>query len=126
MKLLGINDDADTCGLCGKTHLKRVMWIEDDEGNVDQYGTTCGAKKLGLNGKYETPEAVRDAFNLQEKRRINRERAEQSAQKRANETGESIAIMRNGTAYTGVTERQLNSNFYLYARSVLVKWIDPS
>jgi hypothetical protein len=55
--LKGINDDQDTCSCCGKTGLKRVMWLMelDAEGNesgeVFPMGTTCGAKKLGMSSK---------------------------------------------------------------------------
>jgi hypothetical protein len=54
-KLKGINGDSDTCELCGKTNLKKVMWLAelDPDGNelgfVFAVGTTCGAKKLGLS-----------------------------------------------------------------------------
>lgn len=48
---LGINDDRDTCECCGRTNLKRVVWIEDTEtGEVKHYGTTCAtnpAKAFG-------------------------------------------------------------------------------
>lgn len=53
--LKAINDEAETCSICGKVHLKRVMWIVelDQDGNpmgdVFNCGTTCGAKLLGLS-----------------------------------------------------------------------------
>lgn len=58
-KLKGLNDDHDTCEICGKTNLKRVMWLveinEDEEeiGEAFAAGTTCGAKKLGLKQRSE-------------------------------------------------------------------------
>lgn len=51
--LKGVNDEAETCVVCGKVELKRVMWIVelDADGNEISEpfhcGTTCGAKLLG-------------------------------------------------------------------------------
>jgi hypothetical protein len=55
-KLYGINDDTDECAKCGKTGLKRVMWIaETVDGEAiadpDPYGTTCGARLLGIRAR---------------------------------------------------------------------------
>jgi hypothetical protein len=47
--LKAINDEESKCSVCGKTHLKRVMWIEDvDAGEVMNVGTTCGRRLLGV------------------------------------------------------------------------------
>ena len=52
-RLVGINDDAHTCSCCGRSDLKRVLWLLplDQDGNADgeaiPYGTSCGAKALG-------------------------------------------------------------------------------
>lgn len=44
-RILGINDDRDACDCCGKTGLKRVVWIEDTEsGEIRCFGTTCASK----------------------------------------------------------------------------------
>ena len=54
LKIMGINDDSDTCECCGKTNLKKVVWIAeaDIDGNVFTepvaYGTTCAGKILGV------------------------------------------------------------------------------
>lgn len=58
-KLKGINDDYDTCEVCGKTNLKRVMWLveisEDGDEITEAFpaGTMCGAKLLGLRLRSE-------------------------------------------------------------------------
>ena len=44
-QIKGINDEQDTCSCCGKSGLKRVVWIEDKEtGDVDHFGTACAAQ----------------------------------------------------------------------------------
>ena len=40
-KLLGINADKDFCEHCGKTHLKKVVWIELDDGTIQHVGCDC-------------------------------------------------------------------------------------
>ncbi len=60
-KVLGVNDEAEDCECCGKTGLKRVVWIEDTETlKIQHFGTTCAespAKAFGL--KKEIKKAVR-------------------------------------------------------------------
>lgn len=68
-EVLGINDDRDTCECCGRSGLKRVVWIRDREADtVRHFGTTCAlkpAKGFGLDA--EIREAIRgaDAFRKQ-------------------------------------------------------------
>ena len=41
-QIKGIDDTQDTCSCCGKTGLKRVVWIEDKQtGNIECFGTSC-------------------------------------------------------------------------------------
>jgi hypothetical protein len=58
----GINDEQDSCSCCGKTGLKRVVWIEDTEtGDINHFGTSCAtqpAKCFGIS-KSEINSAVR-------------------------------------------------------------------
>jgi len=51
-KIKGINNDTDTCSCCGKTGLKRVVWLEEIDGTADPapYGTSCAARLLGMTG----------------------------------------------------------------------------
>lgn len=52
-RIMGCNDDFDTCDCCGKTGLKRVVMLApvDPDGNLEgdpsPYGTSCAAKLLG-------------------------------------------------------------------------------
>jgi hypothetical protein len=51
----GINDEESSCSCCGKTGLKRVVWIEDTEtGEINFFGTSCAtqpAKCFGITKK---------------------------------------------------------------------------
>lgn len=50
-RILGINDDSDVCGVCGKQHLKRVVHLENIETQeVIIAGTTCASvlRKIGI------------------------------------------------------------------------------
>lgn len=53
-KLKGINDEADYCSCCGRTELKRVVWLAklDVDGceNADPlpYGTTCAGMLMSV------------------------------------------------------------------------------
>ena len=61
-KVLGVNDERDTCECCGKTGLKRVVWIENTETNdIKCFGTTCAqspAKGFGCDAAIQR--AVRE------------------------------------------------------------------
>jgi len=58
----GINDEQDSCSCCGKTGLKRVVWIEDTQtGDINFFGTSCAtnpAKCFGVT-KGDVAKAVR-------------------------------------------------------------------
>ena len=47
----GINDEKDFCELCGKTELKRVVWMMNDDGELKHVGTSCAAKMAGFTVK---------------------------------------------------------------------------
>ena len=51
----GVNDEQNFCSCCGKSGLKRVVWIEDTEtGVVSHFGTTCAespAKAFGVTAE---------------------------------------------------------------------------
>lgn len=54
-RIKGINNDVETCECCGKTGLKRVVWLvsvtqDGEESEATPYGTTCAAKRLGVKG----------------------------------------------------------------------------
>lgn len=51
-RLLGVNDEADTCSQCGRRNLKRVAWLAelDADGNIAgdaaPFGTDCAGAIL--------------------------------------------------------------------------------
>lgn len=64
--VLGINDDRDSCQCCGKTGLKRVVWIRnDDTGEVVHYGTTCAmSPEKGMGADQQIKAALSKADHL--------------------------------------------------------------
>lgn len=52
-RVMGENDDASECACCGRTGLKRVVWMQplDEDGNevgeAVPFGRVCGAKAAG-------------------------------------------------------------------------------
>lgn len=51
-KLLGINDDASSCSVCGRQELKSVHWLEHLEtGEVFSAGSSCGPRLLRCTSK---------------------------------------------------------------------------
>lgn len=59
MRVLGVNDDRDSCDCCGRQGLKKVVWLETAAGEIVAYGTGCAARVLGLEG---TPAEQRKAI----------------------------------------------------------------
>jgi hypothetical protein len=65
-RMHGISDDTDTCEICGKVELRRVVMLQvlDADGNPEELiyaGTTCAARKLAKSGTRTTAAKVRDA-----------------------------------------------------------------
>lgn len=67
-RLMGISDDTDTCDVCGKIELRRVMMIVplDSDGNADgdaiYAGSTCGARMISKSsGRRVTAKRLTDA-----------------------------------------------------------------
>lgn len=60
-KITGINDARDYCECCGKSGLKRVVWIYDTEtGDEKHFGTSCASSPAkGFNLDKEIKAAVR-------------------------------------------------------------------
>lgn len=50
IKILGTNSDHDTCNRCGKTNLKKVVWIEIDGGEPEPIGCECAARLVKKSG----------------------------------------------------------------------------
>ena len=72
-----VNSEVDTCFCCGRTDLKKVVWlaerIDGIEHDPSPYGTTCAAKavanKIG-GDEYTTAynrRAAKDAIKLSER-----------------------------------------------------------
>lgn len=59
----GVNDERDTCECCGKTGLKKVVWIEDTEtGEIKCFGSTCALQPVkGFDCVKEIKSAVAKA-----------------------------------------------------------------
>ncbi len=53
MIVVGTTDERDTCDCCGKTDLKRVVVLLDDDNEFVFFGTTC-ADKANLPGTSRT------------------------------------------------------------------------
>ena len=68
-KVLGVNDDKDSCECCGKQGLKKVVWIEDTETQeIKHFGTTCAASPVkGFGVNKEIKQAV-SAFDFEQQR----------------------------------------------------------
>ena len=78
-KVYGINDDTDTCEVCGKTNLKRVIWLMplDAEGNEVAaqpmpVGTDCAGRMMGWSFSRQKTEAkLQDMFAETKKAAVN-------------------------------------------------------
>jgi hypothetical protein len=44
LQVIGTTDQQDTCDCCGKTNLKMVVVLKDDDGEFCFYGRTCAAR----------------------------------------------------------------------------------
>lgn len=63
-EFLGVNDDRDVCGCCGKSGLKKVVWLKGTEtGAVVAYGVNCAARAMGFGEGYN----ARNVHKLKER-----------------------------------------------------------
>jgi hypothetical protein len=65
-RIHGITDDTDTCEICGKAELRRVVMLAvlDADGNTEEIiyaGTTCAARKLAQRGTRVRASRITDA-----------------------------------------------------------------
>ena len=124
--LKGVNSEAEHCDICGKTGLKRVMWIVevDADGNETENllsaGTTCGAKALGFKGMFSSMEQVAEAVKAESNLAKAIEVAEKMLVDFPDET--EIAICRNGNCYNCVRGKAFDANPNRY--SMPVRWIN--
>lgn len=64
-QVLAVNDEKDTCQCCGRSGLKRVVWISDTEtGDIKHFGTTCATAPVKGFDVKAIKEAIkrRDSF----------------------------------------------------------------
>ena len=125
-KLLGINNDTETCDACGKTGLKRVMWLErlDSDGNgtgdIKAYGTTCGARTLGFKGEFSSVEQVASAVECQNAKQKAVEAAKRALVQFPDESEIAIIKTRSGV-YSWVRGKAFDANPNRYGMPI--KWI---
>ena len=50
-KIIGISDDCTECCQWGRTNLKKTVVIENNDGNINYYGTECAANLLKVTRK---------------------------------------------------------------------------
>lgn len=82
-RIKGINSDTDTCECCGRTGLKRVVWlapvVDDTEYDPAAYGSSCAAVVMG-RGREAGRKVVDEALAANRAARIAAaERAERAA-----------------------------------------------
>lgn len=70
----GTNQDTETCEVCGRTDLKKVMWLVELDPNGNELGeafatgTTCGSKLLGYSQKDFTKATKEAARTLEQQK----------------------------------------------------------
>ena len=76
-RVYGINDDTDTCEVCGKTNLKRVVWMMplDSEGNEVAaqpmpVGTDCASRMMGWTFGRKQAESRLQAMLIENQKRL--------------------------------------------------------
>ena len=59
MIILGFTDEITTCDCCGRAELKGTYVMDDNEGNIFHYGSTCGVNAAGLQSAKELNKEVK-------------------------------------------------------------------
>jgi hypothetical protein len=83
-KVLAVNDDKDFCECCGKSNLKKVVWIKDVEtGEIQHFGSTCAVRNF--KGSFEKIE--REIFSATKRTKRDLENMAYSTAEKLYETG---------------------------------------
>lgn len=89
-RILGTSDDEHSCCLCGRTDLKRVVWLENTEdGSRAFYGTDCAARLLA--GPMGAPSQANVKKWAEQANRVERFLSSRIAAQLADQAGMSIA-----------------------------------
>jgi hypothetical protein len=76
-EVMAVNDESDTCSCCGKTRLKRVVWISEEGQDPSPFGTTCAAHALaGRVGRKPSAAKANKAIRDEARRKLERHAAE--------------------------------------------------
>tara|TARA_R110000803_G_scaffold95931_1_gene164014 strand:- start:796 stop:1167 length:372 start_codon:yes stop_codon:yes gene_type:complete len=61
MNILGFTDEITSCDCCGRTELKGTYVMDDKEGNIYYYGSSCGVNAASLTDSKELKKEVKKA-----------------------------------------------------------------
>jgi hypothetical protein len=61
-QVVGVNDAENFCECCGKSNLKQVVWIQDNDlQEIKHFGTTCALSPVkGFGADKEIKSAIKD------------------------------------------------------------------
>ena len=59
MTILGFTEEFTSCDCCGRTELKGTYVIDDLQGNIYYYGSSCGLKAASLDNAKELKKEVK-------------------------------------------------------------------
>lgn len=113
-KILGINSDSDTCTICGKTGLKRVVCIETESGEVIYLGCECASKYTGVGKHYtsKTLHTITTDIKMKETVKANLEKIKASIGSASN-----ILILQdisNPSLFTTASVERFDASPYLF------------
>ena len=116
-KLVGITDEKTWCDFCGRMDLKRVMMLEDENGEFKSAGMICGAKMLGISKSVKSFEQIE---RIQENKKLMIE-TEERAKELSIKFNDDIAITKTKHGYNTVRGKAFNLNPFKYGS--IMKWI---
>ena len=113
MEIKGITDSVTTCDCCGRTHLKRTVAIETEDGEILHYGTSCAAAYLKVPGSYtaKTAERMVSKYHVMQESKKRFEAACERAKAEANATGECQHVVRLRDGHYSVRREAANTDY---------------
>jgi hypothetical protein len=116
IKLLGVNSDRDTCDCCGRSSLKRVVWLSINGRPPVAYGVNCAAQTLGFKGRYSSADAdrLKAKYKQLQKEKEAYERVCIAAQREADRLGENVCVIKDTSGHF-YTRREAANKGYLFA-----------